>query len=99
MSVSASTRLKGTAGVAVRAPAQARVAFRSPAALARLQQRRLRRSVAHASTHVPYYRETMRGLGLSASDFRTADDLARLPVIERSQLQADPEYFCSGGGI
>jgi phenylacetate-CoA ligase len=50
---------------------------------------------AYAVRHVPYYRETLRRLGLGADDLRTAADLGRLPVIERDQLQRDPEYFLS----
>ena len=49
----------------------------------------------HAHEHVPYYRETMRRLGLGPGDFRSAEDLAKLPLVEREQLQADPEYFTS----
>ena len=97
-SLSTRERLKGSAAVVVRGPAQGRVAFRSPAALTRLQARGVRASVTYASSHVPYYRETMGRLGLSASDFRGAADLARLPIIERCQLQADPEYFSSDTG-
>jgi phenylacetate-CoA ligase len=37
----------------------------------------------------------MRRLGLGPADFETADDLAKLPLIEREQLQRDPEYFVS----
>ena len=37
----------------------------------------------------------MRRLGLGPADLRTPADLARLPLLEREQLQADPEYFTS----
>jgi phenylacetate-CoA ligase len=37
----------------------------------------------------------MRRLGLGPPDFETLDDLAKLPLIEREQLQRDPEYFVS----
>jgi phenylacetate-CoA ligase len=37
----------------------------------------------------------MRRLGLGPSDFTRAADLAKLPLLERQQLQADPEYFVS----
>ena len=37
----------------------------------------------------------MRRLGLGPADFETADDLAKLPLIERERLQRDPEYFVS----
>jgi phenylacetate-CoA ligase len=60
-----------------------------------VQTRRLRRMVRHAYLTVPYYRDTMRRLGLKPEDFRSVDDLGQLPVIEREHLLADPAYFVS----
>jgi phenylacetate-CoA ligase len=74
---------------------EANFAFCSAAAIRQAQERRIRATVAHARTHVPYYRETMRRMILGTEDFRTAEDLARLPLLEREQLQRDPEYFVS----
>lgn len=74
---------------------QAGYPFRPPAAIRRDQARRVRAMVAFAYRYVPYYRETMDRLGLRPSDFRGVDDLARLPLLEREQLQRDPEYFVS----
>jgi phenylacetate-CoA ligase len=85
-----------TAKVTARAPLEARFPFRSPEAIERAQRRRLRATVAHAYEHVPYYRETMRERGLTPADITRAEDIARLPLIERDQLQRDPEYFVSG---
>ena len=51
--------------------------------------------VLYAVRHVPYYRETLGRLGLGTDEIRTAADLTRLPLIERQQLQRDPEYFMS----
>lgn len=51
--------------------------------------------VAYAYRFVPYYRETLNSLGLRPSDFRTVDDLARLPILERRQIQLAPERFLS----
>jgi phenylacetate-CoA ligase len=79
----------------VAAPRQARFGFRSPALIQKAQEGRVRATVAHAHAHVPYYRETMRRLILTPTDFCGARDLARLPLIEREQLQRDPEYFVS----
>ena len=62
----------------------------------RVQRRQLRATIELAYEHVPYYRETMRRLGLGPADFRDPADLARLPLLEREQLQSDPEYFASG---
>lgn len=89
------TRAKWTAYLVVQQRRQARFPFQSRAVIERAQRRRVRRIVAHAHRHVPYYRETMRRLKLQPGDFRTAEDLARLPVLEREQLQRDPEYFVS----
>jgi phenylacetate-CoA ligase len=74
---------------------QARFPFRPETAIRKAQERRIRATVAYACAHVPYYRETMRKLLLSPEDIRTASDLARLPLIERDQLQRDPEFFLS----
>jgi phenylacetate-CoA ligase len=74
---------------------QARYPFKPLAATKRDQASRARRMVAYAYRYVPYYRETMDRLGLRPADFQDADDLARLPLLEREQLQRDPEYFVS----
>jgi phenylacetate-CoA ligase len=92
---SLATRLAWSAHVARRAPFEARFPFREAAAIEGAQRRRLGATVAHAYEHVPYYRETMRRIGLRPGDLRTAADLARLPLIDRDQVQRDPEYFLS----
>jgi phenylacetate-CoA ligase len=89
------TRARWSAHIALHAPLQGRFQFRPPAAIERTQRRRLRETVDHAYRYVPYYRETMDGLGLRPADLRTAADLAQLPVIEREQLQRDPDRFVS----
>lgn len=55
--------------------------------LAALQLRRLRALLAHAETHVPYYRRLLRAAGAEAGDFRSIDDLRRLPVLNREALR------------
>jgi phenylacetate-CoA ligase len=74
---------------------QRRLPYASASWLRREQERRVRATVAYARGFVPYYRETMRRMILGPDDFRDAGDLARLPLIEREQLQRDPEYFVS----
>lgn len=74
---------------------EARFPFKPWPAIERAQRRRLRRMLAHADRTVPYYRETLADLGLTPADFETAADLAKLPIIERDQIQRDPEYFVS----
>jgi phenylacetate-coenzyme A ligase PaaK-like adenylate-forming protein len=79
----------------VRLLSERRAPYRSPAAIERAQRRRLRLAVEHAIEQVPHYREANRRLGLGPADFETAADLAKLPLIEREDLQRDPEYFVS----
>jgi phenylacetate-coenzyme A ligase PaaK-like adenylate-forming protein len=88
-------RLYWTAYLAYQMRRQARYPFRSADAIRRDQSRRVRSMVEHAYRHVPYYRETMKRMGLTPTDFRKAD-LAKLPLLERSQLQRDPLYLVSG---
>lgn len=92
---SLATRIAWSGHVVRRAPFEARFPFRKPAEIERAQQRRLEATVAHAYEHVPYYRETMRRMGIGPGDIRTVPDLSRLPLIERDRLQRDPEYFVS----
>ena len=92
---SLATRFAWSAHVARRAPFEARFPFRDAAVIERAQRRRLEATVAHAYEHVPYYRETMRRIGLGPGDVRTAADLAHLPLIDREHVQRDPEYFLS----
>jgi phenylacetate-CoA ligase len=61
----------------------------------RRQSRRVRRMVRYAYRHVPYYRETMSRVGIQPGEIQCANDLARLPLVERSELQRDPERFLS----
>ncbi len=88
-------RLRGTLLLAWTALGQATFPERSPAAIRRAQLRRLASMVRHAYATVPYYAETMRKLALDPDAIRTPDDLARLPILERVQIQRDPEYFRS----
>lgn len=66
--------------------------------LARIEKERDRRAmqmVAHAYRYVPYYRKTMRQLGLLPSDFCGAADIEKLPMIDRHQIQHHWKDFLS----
>ncbi len=58
-------------------------AFRPLPEIEALQSRRVRAIVKHAYQNVPFYRQAMDQLGLKPANFRTAADLARLPLIDR----------------
>lgn len=89
------SRLYDTASFAVHLLLDRRYPFRSRERVRRDQARRVKRMVAHAYRFVPYYRETLDRLGLSPEDFISAEDLSRLPLLERRQIQSDPERFLS----
>jgi len=88
-------RLITTIWLALRGRVESRVPFWSERAIRWRQTRNLRRIVAHAFRHVPYYQDLAKSYGFSARDFRTCDDLARLPLIDGRMLQEDPLAFVS----
>ncbi len=89
------TRTYWSAYLAWHLRGQARYSFQPMETILGDQARRVQTMVAYAYRYVPYYRETMDRLGLCPADLRSAADLARLPVIERQDLQRDPERFLS----
>jgi phenylacetate-CoA ligase len=95
MEVPFGRRVALSAQALIRFVTEPRVPYHSMATIERAQRRRLRRTITHAIEHVPHYREACRRMGLGPGDFRFAADLAKLPLIEREDLQRDPEYFVS----
>jgi hypothetical protein len=71
------------------------VPFLPWADIQRRQSRRIRRLVHYAYRTVPHYRETMSRLGLGPDQIRSVEDLGKLPLVERIDLQRDPEGFLS----
>jgi len=89
------TRLMWSAYLAYHLRGQAQFPFMSLDAIKRAQARRVQSMVFHAYRTVPYYRETMDRLNLRPSDFQSAENLTKLPMLDREQLQRDSEYFVS----
>ena len=52
-----------------------------------LQERKLKKIVYYAYKHVPYYRERFDGIGLKPQDIKSLDDLDKIPVTSKSDLQ------------
>src|SRR5712691_10321525 len=77
--------------------AEARLPYRPLEEILAVQNRRVRTIVTHAYETVPYYRAVMDKAGLHPSDFRTADDLVRLPILTGKQVACAPEQFLSHG--
>jgi phenylacetate-CoA ligase len=58
--------------------------------LRNFQERRLRDLVRHAYEHVPYYRRIFQQAGVDPREIRGLDDLFRIPVTSRADLQTLP---------
>ncbi|MEX0886223.1 MAG: hypothetical protein WD009_07260 [Phycisphaeraceae bacterium] len=64
--------------------------------LRRVQGERLRALVVHAYASVPYYRQRLDELGVTPDAVRGVEDLAKLPILARAELQAaDPDALIS----
>ena len=88
-------RLTGMVTIARALPGQKRALFRDREQLLADRDRRVRETVAYAAEHVPYYRELFAREDIDQREIHTADDLARLPVVSRDGVRADPERFRS----
>ena len=62
-----------------------------------VQRRRLRRMLEHASRQVPFYRDAMDRLGARPGELRTPEDLSRLPIVTKENLETAPESFRARG--
>lgn len=82
-------------GFAARLEQAERRATDTEEALEEYRDARVRAMVAHAAATVPYYRDLFRKLGATPGDFRTARDLARLPLLTKSDVQNAPRLFLS----
>ncbi len=58
-------------------------------AMTRLQTQRLRRQVAHAAAHSPFYRRKLRAAKVTPAAIRTLGDLRRLPFTTKDELKAN----------
>lgn len=80
-------RLGWTASLAVRGRGQSRFPFLDRDEICAFRDRGVRRAIAHAWRTVPAYRVALRSRGLRPEDVRTAEDLARLPLLRGRDLQ------------
>ena len=54
-----------------------------------LQERLLRKQVAHAYASSPFYRRKLEAAGVAPPEIRTLDDLPRLPFTTKDELKQD----------
>src|SRR5688572_7507994 len=61
--------------------------------MAARRDERVRSIVRFAYDRVPWYGKVMRDRRLGPEDFRSATDLALLPVVEHEDLSSEPDAF------
>ena len=87
------TKLRWNAFTVWHARKERSLPFRPLEEIQAIQSRRVRAMVKHAFENVPFYREAMDQRGLKPRDFRTADDLAQLPVLTRELYAQQTAQF------
>ncbi len=65
--------------------------YHTDAEMKALQWKLLSRILDHCFENVPYYRDRLRRLGLSRSDFNSLEDLTKLPVITKNDVRENAE--------
>jgi phenylacetate-CoA ligase len=88
-------RLWWTGYAFCRGVAAERLPRKSPKAISDLQNRRVRSMVTHAWQSVPHYRDAMKDTGLRPDDIDGVEALVELPLIDGSDLAAEPDRFYS----
>lgn len=73
----------------------------SPSELDELQNRKLRAVVKFAYENVPYYHKLFNSVNLSPEEIRTKEDLVKIPITNRKNLQELPinERFAKGVNV
>jgi len=64
--------------------------WKAPQAIREVQERKLKHLINHAYENVPYYRELLDSSRLSPRDIGTVQDLQKLPLTSKRQLQDLP---------
>ena len=89
-------RLFWSAYLATRMRGQQGIPFWSRERLEKVQNLRVRKIVRFASRYVPYYMELFRAQGMRHEEFRTIEDLYRIPVLNPLQVRKNPDQFRPG---
>ncbi|UCE29508.1 MAG: phenylacetate--CoA ligase family protein [Candidatus Bathyarchaeota archaeon] len=59
--------------------------------LKKIQEKKLRNIIKHAYNNVEYYHALFKSLNLHPTDVKNVDDLCKIPILTRLQIQKDPE--------
>lgn len=74
-------------------------AGRSPAAIRRIQERKLQETVAHAFRSVPFYRQLYLEAGIDPFSIKSLDDLAQLPMVSKKDFLERPLSEVLAAGV
>jgi phenylacetate-CoA ligase len=89
------SRIYGSGVILAHLRGQRRAPFRSREEVLARRDAAVRRLVMHAASTVPYYGELFSTERIDPREIRTAEDLARLPLLEKSTVRRDPRRFLS----
>jgi phenylacetate-CoA ligase len=67
----------------------------TPQQIQEYQNQEFLKVVRHAFEQVPFYRNLSKETGLFANDFKSLDDITKLPIIEKEMVRQDPLQFCA----
>ncbi len=68
--------------------------------LERIQQKKLRAIIKHAYNNVPFYHKLFDSVGVKPNDIMSIDDLSKIPITTKSQIQhAGDEMIAKGTNI
>lgn len=87
--------MKWNAAMYAAIPRQRRLPYLPEKQIREVRDARLRETVQYAALTVPFYRDWFRREGVSPQQIRTLADVARLPVVEKEMVRAQPELFRS----
>ncbi len=86
-------KLYGNVVIAANLGGQRRIPFLPREQLEARRDRRIRRMVTYAAATVPYYRDFFARAGFDPRRINGADDLDRLPTLDRDLVRAQPHLF------
>lgn len=90
-------QVRGSAEIGIGLRGDRRIPYLPREQLDAVRDGNVRAMVAHAAANVPFYRDWFAREGLDPREIRTADDLARLPLLDKRQVREEPRLFLAEG--
>jgi phenylacetate-CoA ligase len=88
-------KLYGNLVILTNLPGQRRVSYLPNEKLNAKRDARVRGIVRYASKAVPYYQNLFQKIRIDPSEIKTAEDLDCLPLIDKEEVQKNPDFFVS----